>query len=57
MNYNIEHLRQQVLDYYGTATFSGFPMAIIELGKVERMSDYEIVELALKLGIIDEEDM
>ncbi|MCR5720133.1 MAG: hypothetical protein K6F84_06160 [Lachnospiraceae bacterium] len=38
-------------DYYGTAMFNGFPMAVMDLSKVERMSDRELVELAQKNGV------
>ena len=50
--YDIEELRAQLRDYYGTAMMSGFPAAVIDLGKIERMDDEEIVEEAKKAGII-----
>ncbi len=53
MNYNVEELRNLLKDYYGTAMFNGFPMAVIDLGKVDRMSDEEVIELAYEVGIID----
>lgn len=46
-----DKLRRNIKDYYGTAMFSGSPMAIIELSKVERMSNEELVKLAKKLKI------
>lgn len=53
MEYEIDvnRLRRDLKDDYGTAAFNGFPMAAMDLFKVERLSDYEIVELALKRGV------
>ena len=53
MKYDVEQLRALLKDYYGTAMFNGFPMAVIDLGKVDRMSDEEVIELAYEIGIID----
>lgn len=50
--YDIEELRAQLRDYYGTAMVSGFPAAVLDLGRIERMDDEEIVEEAKKAGII-----
>ena len=41
MNYN--QLRSDLIDYFGTAMSSGFPMAVIELSDVERASDAELI--------------
>ena len=53
MEYEIDTnwLRRDMKDYYGTAMFNGFPMAVVDLSKVERMSDRELVELAQKNGV------
>lgn len=53
MKYEIDvnRLRRDLKDDYGTAVFTGFSMAAMDLFKVERLSDYEIVELALKKGV------
>ena len=48
---DINRLRRDLMDDYGTAMFSGFPMAVMDLAKVERMSDRELVELARKKGV------
>ena len=48
---DIERLRKYLLDYYGTAVFSGMPMAIINLSKIEKASDSELIQIALKEGI------
>lgn len=41
-----EKLRKDLIDYYGTAS-QIFPMAIIELSKVERASNEQLIDLAL----------
>ena len=53
MEYHIDRKRERrdMKDYYGTAMFNGFPMAVMDLSKVERMSDRELVELAKKNGV------
>ena len=49
--YNIRAIKRELEDFYGTAMFSGFPMAVVELGSLDDMSDEEIVELAKSVGI------
>ena len=53
MEYEIDvnQLRRDMEDYYGTAIFNGFPMAVMELSKVECLSDWELLELAQKNGV------
>ena len=53
MEYEIDviRLRRDMKDYFGTAMYSGFPMAVMDLSRVERMSDRELVELAQKNGV------
>ena len=46
---DIEILRQELLDYYGTA-MPTFPMAMMELSEVEYASNEEIIEMAESLG-------
>ena len=48
---DIRRLRRDLEDYYGTAMFSGFPMAVMDVSRVERMSAQELVELAQKNGV------
>jgi hypothetical protein len=43
------------MNYYGTAMTSGIPMAMMDLGKLEHLSDDELVELARQNGIDIEE--
>ncbi len=40
----VEELRNKLRDYYGTAMTSGFPMAVIDLGNVDELSDEEVRE-------------
>ena len=47
-NFDYDRLRSDLMDLYGTAMFSGFPMAVIELGKVERASESELILIAQK---------
>ncbi len=51
MTIDIQRLRKDIKDNYGTAMFNGFPAAVMDLAKVERMSDQEIVDFALKKNI------
>ena len=51
MTIDIQRLRNDIKDNYGTAMFNGFPMAVMDLSKIDRMSDQEIVEVALKKNI------
>ena len=46
MELDIERLRNDLMNYFGTAMFSGFSMAIIELLKIENATDEEILEIA-----------
>ena len=48
---DVNSLRRDMEDNYGTAMFNGFPMAVVDLAKVERMSDRELVETAQKNGM------
>lgn len=50
MSYN-DDLKNKLKDYYGTAMYSGNPMAVIELSKVETASDAELERLAKQAGI------
>ena len=43
-----EELREKLRDYYGTAMTSGMPMAVIDLARVDRMTDEEIEREAEK---------
>ena len=49
--YNTRKLRRDLMDKYGTAMYSGFPMAVIDLSDIESMSDEELLEYAQNQGI------
>ena len=48
---DVDRLRRDVIEYYGTAMFNASPMAIMELSKAESASDEEIVNMALQAGL------
>jgi len=48
---DVDYLRSQLRDYYGTAMVSSFPMAVMELSEVDSMSDDEVIEKAEELGL------
>lgn len=48
---DVEALRWELENYYGTAMSSGFPMAVMDLSRVERMTPQELVWEAQKLGM------
>ena len=47
---DIEELRRELMDYFGTAMTSGFPMATVDLVKIERASKEELISIAKKNG-------
>ena len=51
MYYNIEELRRDLIDYYGTAMNSGFGMAVIDLSEIEHASPEKLISIAKKLGV------
>ncbi len=48
---NEEKLRRDLEDYYGFAMFSSFPMAMIDLSRVECASGDELVRIADECGL------
>ncbi len=48
---DIDALRAYLLDYCGTAVFSGFPAALLDVADIERMSGEELCRKAEELGI------
>ena len=46
-----EALRNQLLDYVGTAAMSGFPAAFGDLAAIEQASATELVEMARQFGL------
>ncbi len=47
---DIEALKEDLIDYYGTAMMSGFPMAVMDLSEIENASDSELISIAKKAG-------
>ena len=50
-NYNIDAIRRDLEDYYGTAMVNASPFAMVDLIDLNNKSDYEILSLALNVGI------
>lgn len=46
-----KRLREYMEDYYGTAAFSGFPLAMSDLVELDSLSDFELCKYAEKQGI------
>ena len=46
-----DELRDYLEDYCGTAAFSGFPAALLDVADIEDMDGYELCEKAEDLGI------
>jgi hypothetical protein len=46
-----DRLRRDLVDYYGTAMYSGFPMAMMELEQLKRASETELEKFAKKAGL------
>ena len=51
MELDIDRLRKDLMDKYGTAMFSSIPASVMDLSRIERMSDQEILETAQKQKI------
>lgn len=47
-NIDYERLRRDLLNYYGTAMVGGFGFAIIDVSKVEKASNSELLIIAKK---------
>jgi hypothetical protein len=50
MNIDFDKLRQDLLDYFGTAMTMGFGAAIIDISKVENASNEELINIAKQNG-------
>ena len=44
-------LRDYLLDYCGSAMFSGFPAAVLDVVDIEQADSYELSQMAERLGI------
>ncbi len=47
---DIDRLREDLEDYFGTAMFNGNPQAMMELEEVKRASEQELISLARRCG-------
>ena len=45
-----ERLRKDLKEYYGTAVFSGLPMAVIELSDIESAPESKLINIARRAG-------
>ena len=48
MYYNIEKLRRDLMDYFGTAMSNGLGMAVIDLSEIENASPEKLIYIAKK---------
>lgn len=48
---DVDALRAYLLDYCGTAMFSGFPVVVLDVADIERASGEELCRIAERLGI------
>lgn len=47
---DVNKLRKDLTDYYGTAAFSGFPMAIMDTARMSSASKEDLIREAAKNG-------
>ncbi len=50
MDIDLGRLRNDLEEYYGTAVFSGMPMAVVELSQAQTASPQELVDMAQRAG-------
>ena len=48
---DIDRLREDILDYYGTAMFNDFAMAAMNVQFIEMASDQDLISIAQKEGV------
>ena len=48
---DVERLRNELLDYVGTAAFGGIPAAFGDLMAIQQASEWELIEIAKQLGL------
>lgn len=48
---DIDRLRSDLVDYFGTGAFSGMPAMMMEVIDIQRMSDEEVAQKAIEMGI------
>ena len=47
----VERLRNDMMDYYGTAIFNDFAMAAMNVEFIEMASDQDLIAIAQKEGV------
>ena len=50
-NIDYSRLKEDLKDYYGTAMTGPFPMAVMDLVKVEKATDEELIKIAKKNNV------
>lgn len=50
-DYDVNAIRSDLEDYYGTAMVNSSPFAMVDLINLDNKSDYEIIVMALNSGI------
>ncbi len=48
---DVERLREDMMDYYGTAMFNDFSMAAMNVQFIEMASDQDLIAIAQKEGM------
>ncbi|MCD7818408.1 MAG: hypothetical protein LUH07_05090 [Lachnospiraceae bacterium] len=51
MDIDIEQLRKDLIDYYGTAMFNASPMALMDVSKAEKANGQELIRMAQAAGL------
>lgn len=51
MKLDVERLKKDLENQYGTAMYGGFPMAVMDVKTVENASEEELMEIARQQGI------
>lgn len=46
-NINLELLKKDLIDYFGSATFMVSPIALIELTKIENSTAEQLIQIAI----------
>jgi hypothetical protein len=49
MNIDFEKLREDLIDYFGTA-MGTFPIAVVEIANIENASEQELIKIATQNG-------
>lgn len=48
---DVDELRDYMRDYCGTAMFSGFPAALLDIAEIDRMNGQELCKKAESMGV------